>query len=438
MLLTLLVSCAPSPTETERPRPPRGDSDAQVDSGAPLDTVGGGPVDTGESAEEEEEPVVTEEEVEPQPEDESAAFFDDGVVHTIEITMSSASRASIDADPYTKAPVDVTIDGTTMPDVGIRLRGKIGSFRTMDGKPKFAIDMNFTHEDQRYLGIEELSLNNEVVDCSYMKEPLAYKLFREAGIAAGRTSFATVTVNGEPYGLYVVVETPDDRFLTHNFADPSGTLYDGKYVWFGGYSYILLDFQPTIYNYYQLEEGVDNDHADVFSVVKALGTPSSDAAWYAKLDAVVDMRTFVKYLAVEELVGHNDGYALNTNNNRLYFDPDRGGKMVMVPWDFDYAFLHDSDWGYSWVSPNGDLAYACFHNTECLYEHDRALAEVLDALDVAALQTWYDDRVALIEREAMDDPRRECSYGYVTYYQSYVRGWLDTEPASIRSYWGIE
>lgn len=438
MLLFLLVSCATTPTETDRPRPPRQDSDAQVDTGVPLDTVGGGPVETGETAEEEEEPVVTEEDVDPQPEDESAAFFDDGVVHTIEITMSSASRASIDADPYTKVPVDVTIDGTTMPDVGIRLRGKIGSFRTMDGKPKFAIDMNFTHEDQRYLGIEELSLNNEVVDCSYMKEPLAYKLFREAGIAAGRTSFASVTVNGEDYGLYVIVETPDDRFLAHNFADPSGNLYDGKYVWFGGYSYILLDLQPTVYNYYQLEEGTDVDHTDVFGVVKALGTPSTDAAWYAKLDAVVDMRAFVKYLAVEELVGHNDGYALNTNNNRLYFDPDRGGKMVMVPWDFDYAFLHDSDWGFSWATPNGDLAYACFHNPECLYEHDRALAEVLDALDVPSLQAWYDERVALIEREAMDDPRRECSYGYVTYYQSYVRGWLDTEPAAIRSYWGIE
>ena len=60
-------------------------------------------------------------------------------------------------------------------------------------------------------------------------------------------------------------------------------------------------------------------------------------------------------LAVEQWVGHNDGYALNTNNYRPYFNPE-DGLMQVLPWDLDYGFLNDSDWGMSWASPRGQLA----------------------------------------------------------------------------------
>ena len=65
----------------------------------------------------------------PEPED---AFFDQSVMHTIDIELADGSESSLWADQYTYVPADVTIDGTRLEDVGVRLRGKIGSFRTLD------------------------------------------------------------------------------------------------------------------------------------------------------------------------------------------------------------------------------------------------------------------------------------------------------------------
>lgn len=439
MLWAVLLACThPDPAGVPAPD----DSAASHDSAPPdpLDSVGGdtgwhpdtAPEDTADSG-----PTVTEESVPDQPADASDTFFDDSVIHDIAITLPGDSVAALDAAPYSKAPGSITIDGTTLPDVGVRLRGKIGSYRTLSGKPKFAVDLNFTHADQRYYGVEELSLNNEVADCSYMKEPLSYKIMREAGVPAGRTSFARVTVNGLSYGLYVVVETPDDRFLAHNFSDPSGNLYDGKYIWYGGYSYTLLDFYGSLAPYYQLEEGTDVGNADIWDIARVLGTPTENADWYTRVDSVVDLHAFTVYMAVEELIGHNDGYAMNTNNYRVYFDPANRGRAQLIPWDFDNAYLHDYEWGFSWASPSGRLAYACLHNADCLAEYKASMTTLLDDFDAAALQSWYDDRVALITDDAEADPRRECSQPNVLYYQSVVRGWLGSEPAAIRSTWGL-
>lgn len=408
-----------------------------VDSGAPGDDSA--PVVDSVPLVDTDEPPVSTDSVGDQPVDDlDDAFFSTEVIHVIAITIPEEGQAALAASPYDKTLGDIEIDGVLLPDVGVRLRGKIGSFRDLNGKPKFAIDLNYTNVEQRYLGIEELSLNNEVVDCSYLKEPIGYRIFRDAGIPAPRTSFARVSVNGGDYGLYVVVETPDDRFLKRNYADPSGNLYDGKYVYYEDHSYTLLDFNTATQDLFQLEEGTDVGLADVYGVVNAIATTGGANAWYDAVNAVVDLHQVETYLAVEQLVGHNDGYALNTNNYRFYFDPSNADRMTFIPWDFDYGFLHDYEWGFNWHTPNGVLADACFHSTRCAGEHKDAVRDVLQGYDGAALQAWFDELQALIANDVATDPRRECAIESVLSYQDTLRGWLVTEPDNLKSAWSIE
>ena len=47
-----------------------------------------------------------------------------------------------------------------------------------------------------------------------------------AGSAAPRVTYAWVSVNGEPYGLYTVPESVDENFLEHNFTDRRGPIHD--------------------------------------------------------------------------------------------------------------------------------------------------------------------------------------------------------------------
>ena len=57
--------------------------------------------------------------------------------------------------------------------VVLRLRGKLGSFRDVNEKPKWKLDFNQYFPDRRFYGLESLSLNNSVGDCSYLREKLA-------------------------------------------------------------------------------------------------------------------------------------------------------------------------------------------------------------------------------------------------------------------------
>ena len=116
---------------------------------------------------------------------------------------------------------------------------------------------------------DELSLNNSVVDCSYLKEPMAWKVFQQAGVPWLRTAWAWVTINGLPFGFYQVIETPNDDWVARHWEDSSGNLYDGKYVWYGGWSYTLLDFGIGVDDQFQLEEGEDNGNADIAAVSAA-------------------------------------------------------------------------------------------------------------------------------------------------------------------------
>ena len=408
------------------------------DSVAPVEDSTGTDSDSSASIPED-SPVVTEEEVEDQSDvGLDDWFFTNDTIHVIALTIPDDGLAALDATPYDKTLADVTIDGYALDQVGVRLRGKVGSFRYMSGKPKFAIDVNYINTDQRFFGIEEISLNNEVVDCGYLKEPLAYRIFRDAGVPAPRTSFARVSVNGADYGLYVIVETPDDRFLKRNFEDPSGNLYDGKYVYYEDHTYTLLDFSVSVQDLFQLEEGTDFSRTDVNTVVSAAATPNTGDDWYNIVNDIVDLPTMSHYLAVEELVGHNDGYALNTNNYRFYFDPLNAGRMSFVPWDFDYGFLHDYEWGMNWTTPRGVLAAGCFYNTLCGTEHKQAVSDLLATFDPALYQTWFDELTTLIADDVVSDPRRECAIDYVYAYQANTRAWLSTEPTNMRTRWGVE
>jgi spore coat protein H len=358
-------------------------------------------------------------------------WFADDVVHQIDVTLPEGGSATLDADPYSYITASVVIDGEAVDDIGIRLRGKIGSFRQMSGKPKFRLAFDKYTPDQRFHGMKALSLNNEVADCSYLKEPIGYRIFNDLGIDAPRTGFANVSVDGQPYGLYVLIETPDVQFTERVFNTRVGNLYDGKYIYLPDGNYELLDLTTALVPAFEEDVGIDVGHRDLMSLATALD--STDPPPCDALDAHLDWPRMWTYLAAEQVIGHNDGYALNTNNYRIFFDPADAGKAAWVPWDLDNGFLHDTDWGLSWQAPHGRVAAACVASEDCRAHWKAEVERVLDEVDFPAMQAELDRMDALTIDAATADPRNECE----DFVNSRValRAWFDTEPAAIRTAW---
>ena len=369
--------------------------------------------------------------------DPSTAIFNDSKVHTVELTLSEAAIASLYEDYQTYVEADVVVDGYAVDTVGVRLKGMIGSLRDLSGKPSLKIDFNWFVEDQRFFGIEKLTLNNEVVDCSNMKERLAYAVFAMAGVPERRTAFAWVTINGAIYGLYTLIETPDDVWLDRVYEDPSGNLYDGNYYWYGGWSYILLDFTESQQEYYALDEGTDVGLADIRAVTEALWANYDGPEFYEEVGAVVDLEGFANEFVAEMWVGQDDGYALNTNNYLLYFDPS-DGRMDMLPWDLDYSFLQDWEWGMDWAKPKGVLAQGCKKDERCRALMADAMQDLIDTIEASDMRETFDDWAELSLDYAMSDPRRECSTAYIESERDDLRYWGHNRSDEIRADWGLE
>ena len=440
--LSLLLACSdpPSAVPPSSTEPVDSGTTPVADSGTTPDTTPdtavvdtAPPEDTAE--EEQPDPTVNEESIEDQEVDTDWLFTND-TIHVIEITLPTDSVTALNSAPYTYAQADISIDGIEVDTVGMRLRGKIGSFRPLSGKPKIKIDFNQFVEDQRFYGLEGISLNNSVVDCSYMKEVVGYQIFEAAGVPHSRTGYARVSINGADYGLFVLIETPDDRFLARNYPDPTGNLYDGKYVWYGGYSYTLLDFGASVDLKYALEEGTDVGNADIVGVSAAYLNHRYQADYYSATDAVLDWDEIHLMWAAEQWTGQEDGYCMNKNNNRVYFDPT-DGKMEFIPWDLDYAFLEDYAWGRNWNAPYGNLAYACYTDTDCRAGQKAAVADMLTRVEAIDWDAMVTDLITLTQADIDSDPRRECSSSNVTYYQGIVRSWVQGRSAYMRTFWGL-
>jgi hypothetical protein len=415
VLCSVVLSAACRPPLTTAPNNPPGDT-------VPDDS-GSGPTDTGgtEQIGEAEAPRFE--------------FSPDRIGH-VSISLSAAAINALYADPFTYVEGSVTVDDDAIDLVGVRLRGKYGSFRELSGKPKFKIDFNRYVDGQRYGGLEALSLNNALVDCSSMKEILAAEVFAGTEVIASRAMYMTVDVNGDDYGLYVLVETQDDRFLDRYWEDDSGNLYDGKYWMDENWNYVLLDFGDRVDDYFQLEEGVDVDNADIRQISAMYTATQGSDAFYTTSTELLEWPTLHRMWAASQWLGQNDGYCLNRNNYRVYFDP-QDDKAEMIPTDLDYSFLHASEWGYSWNSPNGNLAAACLANEACRADWRDTVAEVLGIIDEMPLTDRAEQAWTLIEQSVHDDPRRECSFGDAISERDELYQWILARSARLRSHWGL-
>ncbi|MEN1986890.1 CotH kinase family protein [Paenibacillus hubeiensis] len=123
---------------------------------------------------------------------------------------------------------DITINGTTIKNVGIRPKGnsslrQVASDDTTD-RYSFKIKFDEFVEDQTWEGLDKLVVNNMISDSSYMKEYLSYDIMSYIGVDAPLFSFANISVNGNTWGLYLAVEDIDGSYKARAKND-EGEIY---------------------------------------------------------------------------------------------------------------------------------------------------------------------------------------------------------------------
>lgn len=254
-----------------------------------------------------------------------ADLFAGGEVRAIRMRISPADLDKLRSQPREFVPVTVEENGAVYENVAVHLKGSVGSFRPLDDKPGFTLDFSLLQPGRKFHGLRRIHLNNSVEDPAYCNEQLGTEVFRSAGIPALRTTHALVTLNERHLGQYVLQEGFTEDFLSCYFSKPGGNL-----------------FEPG--EGHDVNQHLKRTRIEAPTQSRQLLESLSNAALekdlsrrWTRLHKVLDVDRFIRFMALEVMLAHRDGYCLARNNFRLYQDIG-SGRMVFLPQGMDQLF----------------------------------------------------------------------------------------------------
>jgi hypothetical protein len=349
----------------------------------------------------------------------SPAFLQNEVA-TVKISMAPSDLAmllgpdSLEANfeyPATFIYQSATFSDTVY-NVGFRLRGNTSRY---SAKKSFKVAFNSFTQGMKWNNLEKLNLNGEHNDVSILRSYLSAQMLVQAGVVAPRTSYVKLYVNNEYKGLYINVEHIDEQFLKQRFPlNNYGTLIKASY----GANLKNLGANEASYTpVYELKQG--NNLQSLIQFITVLNTSSSTFA--CDIQAVFDVDSYLKTVAVEILTGHWDGYAFNKNNYYLYQRPS-DGKFMFIEYDMDNTF--GVDWmNINWTNRN---IYTWGNTTDprplysklmaVPYFKDRFTYYVNSFINsfftTSTIVSLAQQKQALIESAALDDDYKGYDYNF--------------------------
>ncbi|MDO5441793.1 MAG: CotH kinase family protein [Bacillota bacterium] len=324
-------------------------------------------------------------------------LFSTDRVHTIDIVMNDWDSFIATCENEEYEVCNVIIDGEKCKNVGIRAKGNtsLSSVKSM-GSERYSVKIEFDQYEkgENYHGLDKLCLNNLSQDNTMMKDYLSYVMMNDFGVDSPLCSYAYVTVNGEDWGLYLAVEGIEDSFLERNYGSNAGELYKPDSMNFGGgrgngkdfdMGDFDFDFDSDSFEFEQMPpmpqrpEGFDgqnmpqipgggqmpggfggmgsadvklqyidddpDSYPNIFDSAKTdvskadkkrLISSLKNLSEYTDLENTLDIDEVLRYFVVHNFVVNGDSYTGSMIHN--YYLHESGGKLAMIPWDYNLAF----------------------------------------------------------------------------------------------------
>jgi len=259
-----------------------------------------------------------------------ASAFTPDAVNTLSITITDENWQDILDNPLDEEyhETSITFNGVTLDSVAIRTKGgsSLSSVaRSTSDRYSFKVDVNEYVSGQRLFGLKKFTLQNSFNDPSYMREVLAYELMDEMGVPSPQNAYVNFYVNGELFGLYLMVEAVDSEFLENHFANSNGDLYKPDGV---GSDLLWISSDIDSYSEINLQTNEDTTDSGAFlNLVEQLDGDATD---------VVDVDMLLRYMSVSTALSNLDSYHGTLAHNYYLYDQD--GVFTLLPWDFNESF----------------------------------------------------------------------------------------------------
>lgn len=342
------------------------------------------------------------------------ALFDPSRLHAVEISMAAEAWAQLRARylENTNYEATLTFDGETISKCTIRSRGS----GTRNGvKPGLRVDFYRKDPAQRFHGFRTLVLDNMYNDSSFLREQLAFDVFREMNVLVPREAYARLTVNGEYWGLYAIVEPIDEVFVATHIDGGGGNLFEYNVPPSQPGQLLAWDFTlsrgATIDGYvpepFELE--TDEDRFDGTALLDFLRviTESERPAFVEEVSEFIDPRHLLTYYAVEVATAEVDGLTSFFGVNNFYLYQREGGRFFQfLPWDHDFNFLsatHRIDFG---MERNRLIQRLLFDSSMKAFYRATLRDVVTRFVNLEWMGPRIDAKVALIRAAVLADTKR--------------------------------
>ncbi|MFC5819388.1 CotH kinase family protein [Nonomuraea harbinensis] len=323
-------------------------------------------------------------------------LFDTSVAHEITLTFRDESYQDM-LTAYVKdgekeyVEADLTVDGTTIPSVGIRLKGnstlagltwkgmsagrrpagrpggeRPEGFRPPDGfqppreggrgrgvmggfgaalkaeEPEtlpWLISFDEFAEGRRYQGHSQVAVRPVTGRAPTMlNEALAISTVGAAGEPTQSFAYSAFTVNGRSSAPRLVVEYLDEGYA-ENLGD--GVLY--KSLATGSFTYKGEDQTRYTSDFKQVNKVGGTDLQPVINLIRWVDE-ASDEEFAAGLPARLEVESFARYVALQELMLNFDDMSGPGRNYYLWYDLGTR-RFRVVTWDLNFAYSGDASGG---------------------------------------------------------------------------------------------
>jgi spore coat protein CotH len=342
-------------------------------------------------------------------------LFDRSRLHDVQITMSASDWETLRAryQEDTRYDAALTFDGESIGNCTVRSRGS-GTRNPI--KPGLRVDFYRKISFQRFRGFKTLIVDNMYNDASFLHEQLAFAVFEEMGILVPGESYARLTVNGEYWGLYAIVEPVDEVFVERHVDSGGGDLYDYEVPAPQDPDQLLVwDFTlsrgETIAGYVPepFDPETNEDTLDGAALLDFIGTVSegSDETFVARVSEFIDPRALLTYYAVETATAEVDGLTSSFGLNNFYlYRLDGTRRFLFIPWDHDFNFVSATHSIYYGMARNRLILRLLADPVMNEFYRQTLESVVKRFVNPAWMNPHIDARVALIRESVLQDTKR--------------------------------
>jgi hypothetical protein len=265
-----------------------------------------------------------------------SGFYAMDTIQQIDIYFSQPNwdymmdTAKAGAEGYILAD-SVVINGVMFDSAGVKYKGN-SSYSVGNAKNPLHIELNYTHGNASYNGVQDIKLSNGYSDPSHVREVLAYSVLRNY-MAAPECNFARVNINGDYYGLFSSAQDIDSDFNSDHFYSSTNSFFKCNPVSVvSGQIPNLLYLGTDSANYYsRYEMKSDAAWQDLISLCDTLNNSP------LMIDSILDVDRALWMLAFNNVCINLDSYTGAFAQN-YYLYKDDNGRFNPIVWDLNMCF----------------------------------------------------------------------------------------------------